>query len=287
MVYLLRLDPHVPWQPAAVEAAKRAVYDGFCAVAERGPSAGHFGVIVDARSTLILRDAIAHGFRTACTVGSVGNLDKEHGDESTVDPAAGEATYWRVIVRFNPVEEGGLTPGQLARLRRLCETLNRPSGPRLICDLVVPPTQWQLAHGIRAFDRDLLPHLTSSALAWLGNAGVAPALWAIEGFAQQRDYERVLDVAMRVEQTLGCLVRAAGHSDATTFNLMTVGLSTPGIVGVVLGPAPFWEHVVKWMMGRTTRARAVAAVAEEFRGWVGRLEATRTLRTAAEERLTV
>lgn len=285
MIYLLRLDPHLPWQPAAVEAAKRAVYDGFRAAAETGAGPGQFGVIVDERSTVILRDAIAHGFQTACSVGAVGSQDFDNKDPcgSAVHPVACAVSYWRVVVRFNPADEHGLASRQLEQLRRLSEALRPPSRPRLICDLVVPPTQWQLTHGIRVFDRELLPQLTSSALAWLLDAGVTPELWVIEGFEQQSDYQRVLDVATRNDHTIGCLVRAAGHSDATTLDLMTVGLSMPRIVGVVLGPAPFWEPVATWMMGRTTRSRAVAGVAEQFRSWVDRLEATRTCQVAAEQ----
>src|SRR5215212_9645619 len=120
MVYLLRLDPHLPWRPAAVEAAERAVYDGFCAAAEIGPGPRHFGVIVDDRSTVILRDAIAQGFQTVCTVGSIGkpDVDERDDDEHVVHPLAGLATYWRVVVRFNPADESGLSARHLTRLRR-------------------------------------------------------------------------------------------------------------------------------------------------------------------------
>jgi myo-inositol catabolism protein IolC len=276
-VYLLRLDPHLPWQPAAVEAAKRAMYDGFRAAADGNPLRDQFGIIVDGRSTMILRDAIEQGFRTVCTVDSVGSeRDSDDSGECLVHPFACEATYWRVVVRFNPSDESGLTPRQLGRLQRLSAGLRRPFGPRLLCDLVVPPTEWQLMHGIRAFDRELLPELTSRAIAWLVDAGVAPELWAIEGLGHPADYERVVTIAMRHAHTVGCLIRAAGHSDATTFELMAVGQATPGICGVVLGPAPFWEPAIAWMTSRTTRSRAVGVVAEQFRSWVDRLEAART-----------
>ena len=274
-MYLLRLDPHLPWQPAAIEAAKRAVYEGFRAAAANGPGPGRAGIIVDEDAAApLLRDARMHGFITACTVGAIGDsrFDAEDGDDFDVHAAAITTTYWRVIVRYNPADGGGLAPGQLARLRRLAETLLARPGPRLICDLVVPPTQWQLARGIRAFDRELLPELTTRAIAYLLDEGITPAIWAIEGFDRHDDYQRVLAAAATRQDHVSCLVRAAGHSDATTYELMTVGLTTPGIVGVVLGPAPFWEPVATWMIGRTTRARAVAAVAEQFRSWVDRLE---------------
>jgi myo-inositol catabolism protein IolC len=275
-VYLLRLDPHLPWQPAAVEAAKRAVYEGFRTAAATGRGAGRSGIIVDEGSaTPLLRDARMDGFITACTVGAIGDtdFDREDGDEFDVHAAAMAATYWRVVVRFNPGDNGGLSLRQVARLRRLSDTLLVRPGPRLICDLVVPPTQWQLVRGIRAFARELLPDLTAIAIARLLDEGITPAIWAIEGLERQDDYRRVLAAAARMQGHVACLVRAAGHSDATTFQLMTVGLSTPGVLGVVLGPAPFWEPVASWMVGRSTRARAVAAVTEQFQTWVSRLEA--------------
>jgi myo-inositol catabolism protein IolC len=278
MLYLLRLDPHLPWQPAAVEAATRAAYDGFRAAAAEVPGDAQLGIVVDEQSRVILRDANAAGFRTVCTVGPVDDLalDTEGADTDAVHVGACEATYWRVIVRFNPDNDGVLTARQVARLQRLSGELLRQAGPRLICDLVVAPTQWQLAHGIRAFDLELLPQLTRDAMAWLVGEGVAPELWAIEGLHDPIEYEKILAVAKGHENTAGCLVRAAGHSDATTFDLMTVGLSCAGVAGVVLGPAPFWQPVESWMLGRTTRARAVAAVAEQFRTWVTRLDESRS-----------
>jgi myo-inositol catabolism protein IolC len=284
-VYLLRLDPHFPWRPAAVEAAKRAAFDGFRLGVADLSRAGDLredakpGFIVDeASAAQMLHEAANQGYTSVCTVGAIGDagFENEEGDEFIVHAAAGAATYWRVVVRFNPGDGGELTTRQVARLRRLSDALIARGGPRLICDLIVPPTQWQLSRGIRAFDRELLPQLTTSAIAWLVAVGITPDVWVTEGFERQDDYMQVLASAMRAPNTVGCLVRAAGHSDARTFDLMSVGLSTPGVTGIVLGPAPFWEPVTSWMHGRTTRARAVAAVAEQFRSWVTRLEASRT-----------
>ena len=282
VVYLLRLDPRLPWQPAAIEAAKRAVYDGFCAATGGVASSGQVGIVVDERSASLMRDARGQGFTTACTIGAIGDadFDSEAGNELAVHASAGDATYWRVIVRFNP-GGCGLTPRQLVRLRRLSDALLERPQPRLICDLVVPPTQWQLARGIRTFDRELLPDLTRTAITELVESGVTPDIWAIEGFERSHDYQRLLRAATGLRHHLACLVRAAGHSDKTTCELMTIGLSTPGVVGVVLGPAPFWEPVTSWMVGRSTRARAVAAVAEQFGSWISRLDAS--VRRSIEE----
>jgi hypothetical protein len=276
-VYLLRLDPHLPWQPAAVEAAKRAMYDGFRAAVEGSATRSRFGIIVDARSMMVLRDAAAEGFCTVCTVPSIRSGRGETGTrhERPMDPSACAATYWRVVVRFNPTDDGGLTDVDLARLRRLSDDLRQGFGPRLLCDLVVAPTQWQLSHGIERFDRELLPGLTALAIDRLIDAGIVPALWTIEGVEQPSAYERIVAAAMCRPETAGCLVRAAGHSDTTTFRLMATGLATLGILGVVLGPAPFWEPAIAWMTGRSTRARAIAAIAEQFQSWIDRLEAAR------------
>src|SRR5918993_3769341 len=178
VVYLLRLDPRLPWQPAAVEAAKRAVYQGFRVGTAGLGLAGHVGIVVDELSTPLLLDARADGFTTVCTVGAVGDadFDSEAGDELSVHCRAVEAAYWRVTVRFNP-DGSELTPRQVARLRHLSAALLARPQPRLICDLVVPPTQWQLARGIRAFDRELLPDLTRTAIARLIDAGVTPDIW--------------------------------------------------------------------------------------------------------------
>ena len=270
-MYLLPLTQQVPWHIAAITAAKWAVYDGFrAAIADADLPPGEAGVIADERSCApILRDAAAHGLTTVCTVGRASDA----GFEGVAAHASTcEATYWKTVVSYNPDGDAVSNGRQASRLMWLSECRSHRPQPRLMCDLVVPPTQVQLTSGIRAYGRRMLPGLTKRAIGQLLDAGVDPDVWVIEGFERQEEYREVAKTAARGGRLTQSLVRAAGHSDSTTRDLMSVGLSVPGILGVVLPRAPFWESAAAWMSGRTTRAVAVATVRAQVRDWVSALE---------------
>ena len=271
VIGLLPLDQRASSQPAALETAKLAVYEGFRAAAETLPP-GAVGIIADELTGAgVLRDAAARGFVTACAIGSIEDAATEIGHAASMHARDCTATYWKVIVRYNPGGVALHNARQLARARRLVEDVMRPAGVPLMCDLVVPPTASQIDRGIRAFERDFLPGLTARAVTELMEAGVTPDAWVIEAFERRQEYEHVVSAASRGGRNPRCVVRAAGYCDETTGRRMAVGLSVAGVVGVVLGRHGFWEPATEWVAGRSTRAAAVATVASHLRHWVARL----------------
>jgi myo-inositol catabolism protein IolC len=271
-VYYLPLDQRVPWQADAVAAAKQAIYDGFLQAMASGIPARVAGIIADESSgAAILRDAAAQGFATACTIGPVESPAATVDQALAVHASTCAAALWRVSIRYNPGGDRIQNATQATRGRALSRVV--ALGQRgLMCDLVVSPTAAQIARGIRAFDRDLRAELTARAMTELAEAGVEPAAWIFEGFEAPEEYARIVTASRRGGGHPACLVRANGYGDATTRRLMAVGLSVPGIAGVVLGPRAFWEPAAAWMRGRTTRAEAVATVASRFRSWIWCLE---------------
>ena len=282
-MYLLPLTQQVPWHLAAITAAKWAVYEGFrAAIADAGLPPGDAGIIADERSGApILLDAATQGLMTVCTVGraSDAGFDGVAGHASTC-----EVTYWKTVVSYNPDGDGAFNQRQASRLTWMSDRLRRRPRPRLMCDLVVPPTEPQLTSGIRAYGRMLLPGLTERAIAELLDAGVDPDVWVIEGFERQEQYRDVVATTARNGRPAACVVRAAGHGDSTTRELMAVGLAVRGVVGVVLPRAPFWEPAVAWMSGRTTRSVAVAMVRAQVWAWLSALEAPATFPPALAAR---
>ena len=255
-MYLVPLDQRPPWRPAAIAAAKQAVYEGVRAgVATIGLPARSAGIIAGSPDAAVLGDAAARGFVTVRTVGAA-------------DDGECDAPYWKVVVRYNPHGDAALNARQMRVVSRLAGDPTRCHA-RMMCDLVVPPTQQQIACGVRAYGRDLLPGLTARAMTQLLECGVDPDVWVIEGFERAEDYMHVVATARAGTKMAGCLIRAAGHSSGTTQELMRIGLSVPGVEGVILPRASFWEPTAAWMFARTSRASAVSMVAAEFSGWVG------------------
>jgi 5-dehydro-2-deoxygluconokinase len=276
-MYFLPLDRQAPWPTGAIAAAKQAIYDGFVkAMTAAGLPPDTGGIIVDEQfGATILRDAAGRGFATACAIRTIDDQGFDAGNDDTAEHLdTCDASYWRVVMRYNPAGDRASNVRQASWVRRLCAALRRHAGPGLMCDLVLPPTQQQIALGIRAYERDVLPGLTRRAIAQLLDAGVEPDVWVVEGFEQRDDYARLTDVvATQSRRRVGCLVRAAGHGNETTRERMTVGLSVPGVIGVVLGRAPFWAPAASWVCGGTSRTAAVATVASEFHAWIDQLEA--------------
>jgi len=272
-MYFLRLDSRGPWRQAKAAAATKVLYDGFRVATEAVVPAARAGVLTDTDSaSVILRDAAARGFTTACAVGRVGHspVDVDGARAAAVHAASCGATFWRLVVHHNPEGAAWLDGGQMV-LRQLEESLDS-HGTRLMIDLVVTPTREQIAAGIRAYDRYLLPELTACAIAQLLDIGANPHVWVIEGFERTDDYRRIIATAGRGSRYAGCLVRAAGHGETATRERMAAGLSTPGVIGVILGGAPFWEPVAEWARERISRAAAVRTVAQRFGAWVSQLE---------------
>jgi hypothetical protein len=257
-MYLLSLDQHLTWPVGVVEAAKRAVYDGFCA-GVANLEAGALGVVADEASAApILRDAAARGFLAVCRLSE---------DDRC-------ATDWgKVVVHYTADSDRTHHATEVARARQLVALLRqrRPSA-RLICDLVLLPTQWQIACGMRHYDETIRPGATTSAISALLAGGLDPDVWVIEGFDTPALYTAVMAAVRNARRDAGCLVRAAGYEDATTLRLMATARTVAGVTGIVLPRAPFWEPVELWMGGRSSRSEAVATVAARVRRWVHEIE---------------
>jgi len=264
-MYLLPLDQRMPWPPGVVATAKKAIYEGFRQAADG--AVVEAGVIADeASGAAILRDAATHGYAAACAIGTIDDPTADI-DDAVLHARACGASDWIVVLHYNPDGRRSTNAWQAERARRLCAAARRDRHARILCDLVVPATKTQIERGVGAFDRDLLPELTARAISELVEAGVDPWAWVIQGFERRPDYLRVVRAAARGSHGGGCFIRAAGHSDETTRRLMATGLSVPGVVGLVLSRAAFWEPAAAWMSGRTTRAAVVATVASLFRTW--------------------
>jgi 5-dehydro-2-deoxygluconokinase len=274
-MYFIPLDRQAPWPAGALAATKRAIYDGLLdAAATAHVPTYEMGMIVDESSGApLMHDGQTRGVVMACAIRPRDDAAFDGDALAATHLRSCTATYWHVVMRYNPDGDRAANLRQASGLRRLSGGLRRRMTPRLMCDLVVPPTERQLAAGIRGYERDLLPELTTRAMTELLDAGVEPDVWVIEGLQQQDAYARVIDVATGGGRRATCLIRAAGHTDATTRALMMLGLKVPGVSGVVLSGAAFWAPAAAWMCGRSSRAAAVAGVAAEFQKWVNQFEA--------------
>src|ERR1700740_1347868 len=92
-------------QTAEIAAAKQIIYDGFEAALAAGVPKEKAGILVDEQfGAAILRDAAAKGIVTACPAEKSGQdeFDFEYGEDFARHIQAFDATFCKVLVRYNP-----------------------------------------------------------------------------------------------------------------------------------------------------------------------------------------
>jgi myo-inositol catabolism protein IolC len=262
-------------QTAAIVDAKRVIYEGFLAAVAQGVPREKAGILVDEQfGAAILRDAAAQGYATACPAEKSGQdeFDFEYGEDFAAHIEPFHPTYCQVLVRYNPEGEPGLNRRQSARLKRLSEYLQKKGESRLMFELLVPAQKAQL-HRLkgdkRAYDLELRPRLMVQAVEQLQDAGVEPEVWKIEGLDRRQDCETVLAAARRGgRDQVACIVLGRGEDDTKVKEWLATAAGVPGFIGFAVGRTVFWQPLMAWRSGQTTREAAVAEVARRYRGFV-------------------
>src|SRR5438552_2328866 len=134
-------------QTAQIAAAKQVIYDGFKTAVSLGVPEQKAAILVDEQfGAAILREAISHGYTTACSVEKSGQqeFDFEYGEEFAKHVEAIHPTFSKVLVRYNPEGDQALNARQAARLHRLSEYLHSQSQSRFLFELLVPAEKMQL-----------------------------------------------------------------------------------------------------------------------------------------------
>ena len=271
-----------PDQTAQIAATKRVIYDGFTVAVAGGVPKEKAGILVDEQyGAAILRDAAADGYTTACPAEKSGReeFDFEFGEDFAGHIEAFQPTFCKVLVRYNPESDPALNRRQAARLRQLSQYLRDKGQSRFMFELPVPPEGVQLdrLEGDRkAYDAELRPRLMVEAIEELQDAQVEPDVWKIEGLDRREDCERIVAAARRGGRTkVGCIILGRGEDDSKVREWLTTAASVPGFIGFAVGRTDFWDPLVSWRAGKSTREDAVAEIAGRYREFVDIFEQAR------------
>jgi myo-inositol catabolism protein IolC len=259
-------------QTAEIAAAKRVIYDGFLTAVAAGVPKERAGILVDEQfGAAILRDAQAQGFMTACPAEKSGQeeFDFEYGDDFAAHIEAIASTFCKVLVRYNPEGDAALNARQTERLKRLSDYLHARGRARLMFELLVPPEPSQLAQVARdkrRYDLELRPQLMVRAITQLQDGGVEPDLWKIEGLDRRDDCEQIVAAARRGgREKVSCIVLGRGEDDRKVHEWLEVAAGVPGFIGFAVGRTDFWDPLVSWRAGQSSREAAVAEIARRYR----------------------
>ena len=173
-------------------------------------------------------------------------------------------TFCKVLVRCNPEGDAAMNRRQAGRLRHLSDYLHR-TGRKFMFELLVPAEQAELEelHGDkRAYDRSRRPRHMVDAIHELQDAGVEPDVWKIEGLDRTEDCVAVVAAARRAGRAgVGCIVLGRGEDEAKVESWLSTAARVPGFIGFAVGRTTFWDALVGWRDGRTTREAASAEIA--------------------------
>jgi myo-inositol catabolism protein IolC len=246
---------------------RRAVADGL----PDGVGPAQVGVLVDdrygAEAAVAAREA---GFAVAVAVERTGQREVvfEHGEDGFAAglDALGPA-YAKVLVRYNA---GDPDAAMNARQRALLLALSdwcATHAPKLLLELLVPPTDAQLAAcggSAERYDAELRPELVVRAMAAMQADGIAPALWKIEGLEDTLAARAVAAQALAGPHPAPCLVLGRGADDAKVDHWLEQAAPVDGFVGFAIGRSIWWDPLKAYVDGKIERSAGARKIAENF-----------------------
>jgi myo-inositol catabolism protein IolC len=249
-----------------LDGLRRAVATGL----PDGVGIQQVGVLVDDRygaaAASAARDA---GFAVAVAVEKTGQREVvfEHEDFAAALDALRPA-FAKVLVRYNVEDpDAEMNARQRALLVVLSAWCARADAPGLLLELLVPPTDAQLAAcggSSERYDAEVRPGLVVAAMAALQADGVAPELWKIEGLETTDAAGAVADQALSGARPAPCLVLGRGADDAKVDHWLSTAAPVPGFAGFAIGRSIWWEPARAWLSGALPSTEAETRIASAY-----------------------
>lgn len=261
-----------PEQEALMINAKHLIYEGVRRAAQLGHvPAGQAGVLVDELyGAQVARDAKAEDIVVVMPVEAPDRaiFDFAYGDQWRAHVEAFEPDFAKVLVRYNADGDAEGNAVQAARLAELSSWL-RETGRKFLLELIVPPTEAQLAAagGDRTrFEHEQRPALIVRAMAALQDAGAEPDVWKLEGLDSAEDARAAAAQARRGEGREGvvCTILGAGAPDARVDHWLRIAAATPGFTGFAIGRSIWADAVRDHLAGTVDRATAAETIATNY-----------------------
>jgi myo-inositol catabolism protein IolC len=247
--------------------AKALIYEGLQHVAGRAPS-GREGVLVDEDlGAEVARSAKSDGVVLLMPIEKSGSrvFELEFCDQFAEHVEAFDPDFFKLLVRFNPLDDESMRQTQIERLAMVsgwAEHTNR----RWIIELLVPPTPEQLAaHRDQAgFDAEERPALTAQVISEFYAGAVYPTIWKLEGYETQAGADVVLAaVAAESDHPAVCIVLGRDAPLNQVEHWLAVGARCD-FVGFAVGRTIWEESLRRHLAGSLSSEGLVDAVAENY-----------------------
>ena len=265
-LYLLAFDHRTAFTeriPAArsheaVEAAKRVIWDGFRQAVDGGVPRSAAGLLIDEEyGAEIAREAKAAGVVLAMPVEAAGTAEFEfqHGGDFGGYLERWQPDYAKVLVRYDVRGDAELNARQRGRLKTLSDWLRANDG-KLMLEVVVPG------------DGDRL-ELMLGAIAEMKDAGIAPALWKVDGLPSEAQCARVVELCGAEDGgEVGVIVLGRNAPAEEVAAWLRAAARTPGYVGFAVGRT-IWGGAIEELIAGTLSAEAASErIAAAYRALV-------------------
>jgi len=275
-------EPLTAEQTAEIAAAKHVIYEGFQKAIADGVDKEKAAILVDEQfGAAILRDAAGQGYHFAMAAEKSGQdeFDFEYGEDFAKHIEEFHPTFCKVLVRYNPEAYPELNREQAVRLKRLSDYLQTAGRSLFMFELLVPAERQQLEKvdgDKKRYDLELRPGLMKRAIEELQEAGVEPDVWKIEGLDRSEDCETIVKAARQGGRgNVSCIILGRGEDDAKVREWLTTAAAVKGFIGFAVGRTDFWDPLVNWRAGKSTRDEAIAEMAKRYREFVDLFEAAK------------
>lgn len=254
-----------------ISECKRLVFDAYESAVGRGIiSTENTSVIVDEEcASGLARRCEAAGYTFGMPVERTEQevFEFEYEDDWQGHIEAFNATYYKGLVRWNPLEEAA-NAEQTERLRDLSRFL-RATERAFLLELLVPPSRVDRKKpGFDAehFDVEVRPAATVVAMEQLHARDVVPDYWKIEGVSRRSECEAIGAIARAHpdKPDAGCVVLGRSAPDEQVRHWLAVSAGVPGYHGFAIGRSVFNEPLTAWLRGEAENDAVVIAVANQF-----------------------
>ena len=247
--------------------AKMLIYEGLRHVAGR-VSAGREGILVDEDlGAEVARAAKSDGVVLLMPIEKSGSrvFELEFGDRFAEHVEAFDPDFFKLLVRFNPLDDESMRQTQIERLAAVAQWAERTTR-RWIIELLVPPTPEQLAaHRDQAgFDVAERPGLTAQVISELTAGGVHPTIWKLEGYETEAGADVVLAaVAADHDHPAACIVLGRDAPLSQVEHWLAVGAACD-FVGFAVGRTIWEDALRRHLAGTLSGEGLVDVVAENY-----------------------
>ncbi|GAA2754160.1 2-deoxy-5-keto-D-gluconate 6-phosphate aldolase domain-containing protein [Amnibacterium kyonggiense] len=263
-----------PEESASIAANKLLVYRGLLDALPGLPEGGKPGFLVDEQygaSPAVLA-AADDRIALAMPIEASGQewFDFAYGHDWREHASFFGADHPKVLIRDNPALDAQQRAEQADKVATISSWARR-EGKAFIVELLVPATDDDLAKvdgDTDRYDREIRPDLTVSALEFLQDHGVEPAIWKIEGLARREDAERIAATARRDGRDGRCIVLGRNAPQEQLDEWLRVAAPVEGFIGFAIGRSNWWEALEGRLDGSLDDDAARRQIAEHYTHFV-------------------